>query len=767
MELDLTRAIINICKAAEPEGAGVEDCAEKLHLKGEQLPELFAVFADLVRSGKLMKIHGDQYGAAKHTQEIIGIYKGYTDSFGFLLTEAEQEDIYIGERYRHTAMNNDKVAVRILPSAQRRHRQEGEVVRILERANTRIIGTFMRERGGCFVHPDDERIHEDIYIPEAQTGAARSGARVAVTVTTWPTEKRKAEGTVTEIIGYDGDRDLAVKVIMAQHDLPFAFPPEVLQEAQSLSTKVSLQEGRTDYRNRRLITIDSEDAKDLDDAIDIERLPNGTYRLGVYIADVGYYVRPHTALDREAYARGTSVYLVDRVVPMLPEALSNGICSLNAQEDRYAMACVMDINRQGRVEKAKIGPAVIRVARRCNYTEIKKALCDSIVPDDLAPFLPALRQLQEVTTWLKEMRMRRGALDFDFPEYKIILDAEGTPLRLDKWERTIAEQIVEESMLIANETVGTYLKNTKNPSVYRVHEKPEAARMEMLRTVLSGFSLPFPTGTDPQPADFQALLTATRGTPEEAVVQMMTLRSLQQARYDIQNLGHFGLASVCYTHFTSPIRRYPDLLVHRLLRQYWQKGRLSEAEAAHSAAFYTTAAEQASMRERIAVEAERETEAVKKAQYMMPFIGEPFQAHITGLAPFGMFVGLENGIEGLIHISYLTEDVYTFDETTYTLRGTYGGHVYHLGDALEVTLARVNMERCEIDFVPGTVDGLADLQKLLAAGEARRKKTGRNRSGKDKIKDKPRGRRGKNGNGKGKKRSGRAVGRKKHRRSGK
>lgn len=718
MDKQLAHDIINICSKTE-EGATVEDCAEQLDLKGGQLAQLFTVFDELARSGVLMRIAGERYLAAQKSAEITGIYKGYTKNFGFVITNDLKEDVYITESNRHTAMNNDKVQVRLLQSS-RGHRQEGEIIRIIERANTTVVGTYDRQQNCGFVIPDDERLREDIYVPLDKTLNARSSARVLVRITRWPEENRKAEGEIVEVLGYDGDKDLDIKVIMARHGLPFDFPEAVKKEAEAINQTVVPTADRRDYRDRNLITIDSEDAKDLDDAIDVVRLPNGNYRLGVYIADVSWYVRPQSAIDQEAYNRGTSVYLVDRVIPMLPTVLSNGICSLNAGQDRYSMTCVMEIDSQGQVVHADIGPAVIQVKRRCNYHEVKKALLEGIVPDDLRPFMPMLRELRELSDILKAMRLRRGAIDFDFPEYKVILDPDGKPLRLERRDRSIAEQIVEESMLIANETVASYLRDSGNPSVYRIHEIPEPERLEMMRTVLSSFDLPVPDADEVKPADFQQLIEKSKGTDAEAVVQTIALRSMQQARYSTVNAGHFGLASKCYTHFTSPIRRYPDLMVHRLIRQFQSEGKLTEKEASLSLSFHTQAADQASTRERVAVEAERETDDLKKAEYMVPFVGEAFDAHITGITSFGLFVGLENGIEGLIHISLLTGDDYEFDEASYTMRGRLGGHVYRLGDSIEVTLAKVNTDRCEIDFVPGRVDSLEDLQQRMAASMEKR-----------------------------------------------
>lgn len=730
MELEYARDIIKICEGKSPDGATVEDCAEGLHVTGSDLPVLFETFSRMVGSGELMRVEEDRYLPTKRSNQVTGIYKGYTSTFGFVLSEDLSDDVYVAEQNRYTAMNNDKVVVRIIQSSDSRHKQEGEIVKIVERANKTLVGTYDRQKHCGFVTPDDERIREDVYIPLDKTQDARSGARVLVTITSWPDKGVKAEGEITEILGYTGDKDLDIKVIMARHGLPFAFPQDVQDEAQKIDQTVTLTEGRFDYRDRQLITIDGEDAKDLDDAIDVVRLDNGNFRLGVYIADVSWYVRPGTAIDDEAYGRGTSVYLVDRVIPMLPTVLSNGICSLNAGEDRYSMTCVMEIDNKGKVVHADIGPAVIRVKRRCNYNEVRKALLEDIIPDDLQPFMSMLKDLRELSQCLKDMRIRRGAIDFDFPEYKIILDPEGKPLRLEKRERSIAEQIVEESMLIANETVAAYLRDSENPTVYRIHELPEPERIETLKTVLSSFNLPLPADDEVEPADFQKLLEVAKGTEAELVVQTITLRSMQQARYSTANCGHFGLASECYTHFTSPIRRYPDLMIHRLIRQFQSRGKMTQKEAEESLSFHTIAADQASTRERVAVEAERETDDLKKAEYMVPFIGEPFDAHVTGITPFGLFVGLENGIEGLVHISFLTDDDYEFDETTYTMVGRNGGKVYHLGDPLQVTLAQVNIEKCEIDFVPGTVESLADLQEMMAARAKNRHKGGKDDKGK-------------------------------------
>ena len=723
MELDLSCAIMTICHTMAPQGATVEDCAEQLHLRGNELSALFKTFSTLIELGKLVETSSDRYIVSKSNPfQRIGIYKQYTKQFGFLTSIDGEEDIYIAEEDRQTAMHNDKVCVQLRPSIQGKHKRSGQVISIIERANEYIIGTFRWEKKGAFVQPDDEHLQEDIYIADTSDISIRTSARVLVKIIKWPQPHRKAVGKIIELVGYKGDKDLDIKIIMAKHQLPTAFSKETQQEALQIDKTIIPQSVRYDFRDRPLITIDSEDAKDLDDAIDVCRLANGNYRLGVYIADVSYYVAAGNAIDQEAYQRGTSVYLVDRVIPMLPEILSNDICSLRAGVDRYAMACVMEITPQGTVIHADIGPAIIHVKRRCNYVEIRRALEEKIIPEDLSVFMPMLNELKALAIDLKRMRTKRGAIDFDFPEYKVFLNEDGIPLRVEKRARTIAEQIVEECMLIANETVASYLQQTKNPSIYRVHDLPEEERVDMLYRVLHTFSLRLPDREHITSRTFQQIIQNSLGTPAEKVVQLLILRSMQQACYVTENRGHFGLASSCYTHFTSPIRRYPDLMVHRLLRQYWQHGRLTKKESDMSLDYHRQAALHASERERIAAEAERETINLKKAEYMAAHVGETYTAHITGITSFGLFVGLENGIEGLIHISYLTDDLYYFSEESYTLQSRYGGKIYRLGEEVEVTLVRVNVEKGEIDFVLGKIDNIHDLERIIVQKEKKGKK---------------------------------------------
>jgi len=706
--------ILAFYKEISPESYNVEDLAYLRGIKStEALEAFFDIINELTEAGQLVETKPEYYTYAEDADVVEGIYKGYRQSFGFVVTPDRKEDIYISEYDRHTAMHNDKVRVRITKLGLGDKKTEGVVIDVLDRANTRIVGTYDRQKTFGFVKPDDERIGVDVYVNLEDTLNARSGAKVLVEITKWPEEDKRPEGKITEILGYEGDVGLDINCIMANHNIPFSFPEKVLAASENIFMEVKPDADRLDLRDVQMVTIDGEDAKDLDDAVSAKQLPNGNYELGVHIADVSHYVPTKSVIDKEAYKRGTSVYLVDRVVPMLPEVLSNGICSLNAHEDRYAMTCLMEINGTGKVVKFKISPSIINVGRRCSYKEVFKALTEDIIPEDLLPFMGMLNDLYNISKCLYAMRHKRGAIDFDFPEYRILIDKTGKPLQIIKRERTIAERIIEECMLIANETVATFLRDTENPSVYRIHERPVEEKLQNLETVVNylGEKVSFDAETV-EPKAIQNLLTKLQGSEIEKIAQIMTLRSMQQAKYSTENVGHFGLASTCYTHFTSPIRRYPDLMVHRLLKKtlQWKDGwKPLDGDGTYLAA----AAEHASQQEQVAVEAERETDDLKKTEYMLPFLGEVFTAKVSSILSFGMFVELENGIDGLVHISLMDDDFYTYDEEHFLLVGQRTGKIYSLGQEVTVTLAKVDLERKQIDFVLGEVEDITQLKGRL------------------------------------------------------
>lgn len=663
-----------------------------------------------------------------------GVYKSYRTRFGFLLTDDEHEDIYIAEADRLNAVNNDTVEVKTMKSRTGRHSTEGKIIRVVERADTSFVCTYEMTRDGGEAIPVDEKINMVIQIPEGQEMDAVTGARVVAEVTEWPGEWTDAKGKVTELIGYEGDKGVDIDIIIAQHKLPHVFSDELMEEANHLSRDIHPGEGVADFRDQPIVTIDGADSKDLDDAVYCVRKENGHFELGVHIADVSRYVRRGTLLDKEAYRRGTSVYLADRVIPMLPFQLSNDLCSLNHDEDRYAMSCIMDVAPDGTVKKERITPSVVRVARRCNYAEINQAFKEDVASDDLRIYLPMLRDLKACADALRKNRTKRGALDFDFPEYKVILDEEGKPLRIEKRMRGEAEMMIEDAMIAANETVARFLRDTGHTSVYRVHDHPDEEKLNALKRLIMIMGLPIQIPKDPEPKDIQKLLEEVKGQDIEAVIQVMTLRSLPQACYSTENNGHFGIASECYTHFTSPIRRYPDLMVHRLIRQALSE-ELTKAEWKRQTEFLVRAADHCSEAEQNATQTERDVTDLKMTEYMVPFVGEPFEARITGITRFGIFVGLDNGVEGLIHIDTMEDDEYIYQEDTMTLQGRFSGKTYAMGMPLRVTLVRADKEKKEVDFIMGEIHSPLNLEKKTRSGSkshAKRKTNRKQSKGKKK-----------------------------------
>lgn len=663
-----------------------------------------------------------------------GVYKSYGTRFGFLLTDDEHEDIYIAEADRLNAVNNDTVEVKTMKSRTGRHSTEGRIIRVVERADTSFVCTYEMTRDGGEAIPVDEKINMVIQIPEGQEMDAVTGARVVAEVTEWPGEWTDAKGKVTELIGYEGDKGVDIDIIIAQHKLPHVFSDELMEEANHLSRDIHPGEGVADFRDQPIVTIDGADSKDLDDAVYCVRKENGHFELGVHIADVSRYVRRGTLLDKEAYRRGTSVYLADRVIPMLPFQLSNDLCSLNHDEDRYAMSCIMDVAPDGTVKKERITPSVVRVARRCNYAEINQAFKEDVASDDLRIYLPMLRDLKACADALRKNRTKRGALDFDFPEYKVILDEEGKPLRIEKRMRGEAEMMIEDAMIAANETVARFLRDTGHTSVYRVHDHPDEEKLNALKRLIMIMGLPIQISKDPEPKDIQKLLEEVKGQDIEAVIQVMTLRSLPQACYSTENNGHFGIASECYTHFTSPIRRYPDLMVHRLIRQALSE-ELTKAEWKRQTEFLVRAADHCSETEQNATQTERDVTDLKMTEYMVPFVGEPFEARITGITRFGIFVGLDNGVEGLIHIDTMEDDEYIYQEDTMTLQGRFSGKTYAMGMPLQVTLVRADKEKKEVDFIMGEIHSPLNLEKKTRSGSkshAKRKTNRKQSKGKKK-----------------------------------
>lgn len=690
-----------------PESYHIEDVPFILGYKDEEIKAYFSILHDLETAGSIC-IKDGEYATYQKTEnrKLLGIYKASKKEFGFVIpTEEHLPDVFIPNGCSGTAMHDDEVEYIIKRKGTSERKAEGIIHRIVTRNTNRVVGVFERLKTSGFVTPHNERLGEDIYIPLEATLDARSGATVVVELTSWPEENRKAEGKIVEIVGDSSTPDLDVLSVMATFNLPKEFPKDVQKEARKISFAVTDDADRLDLRHQEMITIDGEDAKDLDDAVHAKVLDNGNIELGVHIADVSHYVPAGSIIDQEAYRRGTSVYLVDRVIPMLPVELSNGICSLQAKEDRYAMSCIMEVSPQGKVLHYSIKPSIIHITRRCSYKEIYLALKENIIPDDLAPLMAMVRTLETLAYQLMKMRQQAGAISFEFPEYKVLLDATGIPQRIVRKDRTIAEKLIEQCMLLANETVATFLSERLDTSVYRIHEEPKDTKLEQLITVLHHAGYPVKLPTKVEPKHIEELLQSVAGTEIEPVVQIMVLRSMQQAKYSSENMGHFGLASSTYTHFTSPIRRYPDLMIHRLLR-YVLEGKPKRLSPIADESYLTHSASHCSEREQIATEAERETLDMKKVQYMAQYVGESFEGHVSSITAFGLFIELNNGVDGLVPYNLMDDDHYVFDEPHYMAYGRRSGKEYHLGTPVTVTLIKADTELRQIDFVIGEVESI-------------------------------------------------------------
>lgn len=667
----------------------------------EAFEELLQVMEE---DGKIVQTRTKRFGVPERFNLVRGTLQGNSKGFGFVIPDTPgKQDIYIHLNDMNGAIDGDLVLARIHKSKAENRRPEGEIVRILKRTRDKIVGTFSRLSSHFgFVIPDDKRISADIFIaPELQMGA-RDGQKVVVQLHQI-TGRHSAEGEIIEILGHRNDPGVDILSIIRKHGLPEAFPEAVLAEAEAIPDTISAEDlkGRRDLRDRPMVTIDGEDAKDLDDAVSVERLPNGNVRLGVHIADVSYYVREGSHLDREAYERGCSVYLVDRVIPMLPKRLSNGICSLNPQVDRLAMTCDMEIDPAGDVVDYDIYPSVIKTRERMTYANVKKIIVDEDAEliARYEPLVDDFRLMAELAMTLRKRRLGRGAIDFNFTEAKIIVDEKGKPVDVVKRPRTIAEQLIEEFMLKANETVAEHFYNLQVPFVYRIHENPDAEKLKNFYEFITSFGYSVKGRPDQvRPHALQSLLEKISGKPEEHVISTVLLRSMKQAKYSADNLGHFGLAAPFYSHFTSPIRRYPDLLIHRIIREVLERGSLSVERIDELNAILPDAAQQSSIRERVAIDAERETNDLKAAEFMMDKVGDEYEGLISSVTSFGIFVELDNTIEGLVHVSFLTDDYYRYDESHYCLIGERTGRIFRIGDRVRIRVSGVNLDERKVDF---------------------------------------------------------------------
>ena len=744
--MNLKEKILLFMQESAYKPLNAEDLALEMEIRGKELIEFWRALEELEHDAKIFKTRYDKYGIPEKMSLVVGRLSLSSKGFGFVIPEnpltEEESDLYIAQDDLKTAMHNDVVIARVNRQNLAGRSREGEIVRIVNRANKKIIGTFDASKNFGFVIPDDKRIGQDIFVARENFNKAKVGAKVVVEIINWPDKQRSAEGKIVEVLGYKGDVGIEILSIIKKHDLAMEFPAEVEQEANKVPEQVLVDESenRRDLRDKIIVTIDGDDAKDLDDAIYIERLANGNFLLGVHIADVSYYVRENTPLDKEARERGTSVYLVDRVLPMLPRRLSNGICSLNAGEDRLAMSIEMEIDYRGKVLKYEIFPSIIKVHTRLTYNIVRQILVDNdeALRQEHAKLMEPLENMERLCHILRNHRMQRGAVDFDFPEIKVKLDDTGKPIELVKRVRSLSESIIEEFMLIANETIAQHMHKIKMPFVFRVHEQPEQGKIDKLNNLLHNFGQNIPKSDEIRPKELQNILKKVAGKPEERIISTVMLRSLKQARYEAENIGHFGLAATYYTHFTSPIRRYPDLIVHRLLRETFRTGDISEKRKQKLTAILPEIALHASQRERAAAEAERETVDLKKVEYMTQFIGQHFMGIINGVTAFGIFVELESGVEGLVRVSSMQNDYYVYVEEQYALIGEHTKKVYRLGDQVEIIVANANIEERNIDFI------IADNGQYIPRPMPEKKFLGKSKSAK-KNKDDNKQRRG-NGN---------------------
>lgn len=666
--------------------------------------EFVKLLNDLENAGEIIRTRSNRYGVPERMNLIKGRIQGNAKGFAFLIPETVGDsDVFISEKDLDGAMNGDKVLVRVNHETSGR-RLEGEVVRIVKREVSQVVGTFQDQNTYGFVVADDKRMSHDIFIPREAVNGAADGHKVVVKLTKYPEGRRSAEGEVIEILGHKNDPGVDILSIIRKFELPESFPDEVMKEAEVAPDQIHPDElkNRRDLREETIVTIDGADAKDLDDAISLVKNETGNYILGVHIADVSYYVKEDSILDQEAYKRGTSVYLVDRVIPMLPHRLSNGICSLNPKVDRLTLSCHMEITPQGDIVHHEMFQSVIRTSERMTYTEVRKIVEreDEETVKQYEALVPFFDLMKELALILRGRRMGRGAVDFDFKEAKILVNEAGQAVDVVIRERSIAEKIIEEFMLAANETVAEHFHWLNVPFIYRVHEDPKPEKLQNFLEFVTNFGYVVRGKSNAiHPRALQQLLEQIKDTPEETIISTVMLRSMKQAKYQDDNLGHFGLATDYYTHFTSPIRRYPDLIVHRLIRKYLIEGDVREATQAKWSEKLPVIAEHTSIRERQAVEAERETDDLKKAEYMKDKVDEEFEGVISGVTSFGIFVELSNTIEGLVHVSFLTDDYYHYHEKQYAMIGERTGKIYRLGDSVKVRVINVNVDERSIDFV--------------------------------------------------------------------
>jgi ribonuclease R len=699
--MNVKEAIINFMREQAYKPMTMKELRKAFGIKKSEIKEFKKIVDDLETQGLIIRTRTNRYGLPDKMGLITGKFQGHQKGYGFVIPDDEGMDVFVSSSFSNGAMNGDKVVVKVIKEENKGKKCEGEIIRVLERANKTIIGTFENSRNFGFVVPEEKRIYQDIFIPKECKKDAETGDIVIVQITKWSGNRRNPEGKIVDILGKRGEKGIDILTIIKKNNLPEDFPAKVLAYAENIPDEIPEGEykRRVDLRDVVTVTIDGEDAKDLDDAVSLRKLENGNYYLGVHIADVSHYVHENSPLDREALKRGNSVYLIDRVIPMLPRKLSNGICSLNPNTDRLTLSCLMEIDKNGKVLKHDIVESIIKSNERMTYTDVTKILKheDPEIMSRYDYLVDTFKLMEELCRILNKKRKIRGAIDFDFEECKITLDSLGVPIRIEPYERGISNRIIEEFMLVCNETIAEHMFWTNIPFVYRIHEDPDEEKLMRFNEFVHNLGYVIKWGQEVHPKALQDIIEKVKGKKEETVVSTLLLRSMKQARYSPECVGHFGLAARYYCHFTSPIRRYPDLIIHRIIKEFIN-GKLNEGRIKKLAKEVEYAARQTSDTERLAQDAEREVDDLKKAEYMSKRIGEEYDGIVSSVTNFGMFVELSNTIEGLVHMSTLEDDYYIYDEKHLSLIGEKTRNIYKLGDEVRIRVVKVDMFAHEIYF---------------------------------------------------------------------
>ncbi|SDK16077.1 ribonuclease R [Jeotgalicoccus aerolatus] len=703
---DFKEEILAIVNSSDYKPMTIDDFKESFGADdSDEFKDMVKTLVSLEESGKIYRTKKDKYIKVPDSNRVKGTLSMHKRGFGFLRPEEEEvEDVFIPPTAVNGALDGDTVLVEV-ESSSRGDKTEGHVISIIERGVTKLVGEYNANKNYGFVVPDSKTFKTDVFIPRDNNLGAIDGHKVLVEITKFPEgpDQGSPEGHVIQILGHKNDPGVDILSIIYQHGIDIDFPDEVLEQAEAVPEVIDQDEtkGRVDLRNDFTITIDGADAKDLDDAVSVKTLENGNYELTVSIADVSHYVTENSAIDKEAYHRGTSVYLVDRVIPMIPHRLSNGICSLNPNVDRLTLSCRMEFTPGGKAINHEIFESVINSDYRMTYGDVNLMLedKDEIVINEYKEVYQPLLEAEALAAALRKKREQRGAIDFDFDEAAVVVGDDGTPEDIVLRNRGTGEKMIEEFMLAANESVAEHFHWMDVPFMYRIHEEPKEEKLNKFFDFLTGFGVVVKgKGNQIHPHALQEIIEEVKGRPEEMVISTLMLRSMQQAKYSPESLGHFGLSTEFYTHFTSPIRRYPDLIVHRLIREYLFKGKTDAKTIRRNKSELPEIAKHTSERERRAQEAERDTDDLKKAEFMMKHVGEKFEGVVSGVMNFGMFVELPNTIEGLIHVSHMTDDHYNFNERAMAMIGERTGTMFRIGDKVEIEVLGVNLDERLIDF---------------------------------------------------------------------